>query len=162
MGATRNSPGKGPGACWPGVWVARQSVGSHEEHGLEGRSSQTGNSFQVPVGHVGLSREGMESHRRLKQGNTDQAPGTLLQPTENGRRRREQNQKRLGGQGGGRHTETRLKVDKESSIGLSQDGGERAREAQPGGRAAVRADGLRREEGPSEEKQKHPRWSREL
>lgn len=27
---------------------------------------------------------------------------------------------------------------------------------------AARADGLRREEGPSEEKQKHPRWAREL
>lgn len=97
----------------------------------------------------------MESHQRLKQGNTDQAPETLIQPTADGRRR-EQKQKRLGGQDGGRHAETRLKVDKESSSGLSQDGGD-------GWRGSVaRADGLRREEGPSEEKQKHPRWAREL
>lgn len=62
----------------------------------------------------------MESHWRLKQGNADQTPGTLFQHTED-RRRREQRQKRLGGQDGGRCAETRLEVDKESSSGPSQD-----------------------------------------
>lgn len=65
--------------------------------------------------------EGMESHWRLKKGNTDQAPGTLFQHTEDGGRR-EQKQKRLGGQDGGRHSETRLEVDTEHSSGLSLEG----------------------------------------